>query len=77
MTVLFGDVRFTPKADIGLSNAHVRLVPGAAYAPQQIASLFDDLVGTGEQCLWHRKAKRLGGLEIDDETACTAAQSWR
>src|SRR6266851_10111631 len=29
--------------------------------------LFDDLVGTGEQGLRHRKAERLGGFQVDEE----------
>src|SRR6266700_3274920 len=37
------------------------------YASQQIASLFDHLVGTAEQRNWHRKTQRLGSLEVDDE----------
>ena len=31
------------------------------------AASFDHLVGAGEQRWWEFKAKRLGGLEIDDE----------
>jgi|SRR5664279_4476408 hypothetical protein len=37
------------------------------HAPQQIAFLFDHLIGTGEQRRWHREAERLRSLEIDDE----------
>src|SRR5262249_24998534 len=34
-------------------------------APQQIASLFDYLVGAGEQCVTHPQPRRPCGLEID------------
>ena len=34
---------------------------------EQTASLFDHLVGTREQHRRHREAKRLGGLEINDQ----------
>ena len=36
-------------------------------APQQRASLFNHLVGAGEQCGRHSKAERLRGLEVDDQ----------
>jgi hypothetical protein len=34
---------------------------------QQIATLFDHLVGPGEQRRWHRDAERLSSLKIDGE----------
>src|SRR5258705_9103624 len=37
------------------------------HAPQQIASLFDRLVGAGQKRRWHGEAERLRGLEIDDK----------
>src|SRR4029434_10319805 len=37
------------------------------HAPQQIVSLFDHLVGSAQQRNWKSEAKRLGGLEIDDQ----------
>jgi hypothetical protein len=35
-------------------------------APQQNGTLFDDLVGTSEQCGRNLKPERLGRLEVDD-----------
>lgn len=35
--------------------------------PRRANSLFNHLVGTGEQSLWHREAERLGGFGIDDQ----------
>jgi hypothetical protein len=31
-------------------------------------SLFDHLVGSGNELLWNAEAKRFGGLEIDDRS---------
>ena len=42
-------------------------MPIATNAPQQTAALFDHLVGYGEHTQRDREAKRLGGLEIDDQ----------
>jgi len=38
-----------------------------ASRPPGKARSFDDLVGAGQQRGWHFEAKRLGGLEIDDQ----------
>src|SRR5688572_18332077 len=34
-------------------------------APQQLSSLFDHLVGAGEQCHWNIEAESLSGLEVN------------
>ena len=39
----------------------------AQQTTQLVASLFDHLIGAGEQCGWHGEAERLCGLEIDDQ----------
>ena len=37
------------------------------HAPQQKASLFDHLVGGGEQSVRNTKTKRISGFEVDDQ----------
>jgi len=54
-----------PGADIAWAPPHVRFVPTAAIAPQQIGSLFDHLVGATEQNRRHFQPYRLGRLQID------------
>jgi hypothetical protein len=44
-----------------------RSVPIATDAPQQTATLFDHVVGAGEQRGRHREAERLGGGQVDHE----------
>jgi hypothetical protein len=56
----------TPKADKRGRSWIVRFVPIATNAPQQIASLFDHLVGAGKQHRRHGEAECLRGLEVDD-----------
>src|ERR1035437_3041340 len=40
-------------------------VPLTTDAPQQTASLFDHLVGAGNDLRWHCEIECLGGLEVD------------
>jgi hypothetical protein len=42
----------------------VGLVPTTDSCTAADASLFDHLVGAGEQRMWHSEPERLGGLEI-------------
>jgi hypothetical protein len=42
-----------------------RSVPGADICSAAKFTLFDNLVSEREQLIWHCKAERLGGLEID------------
>ena len=44
---------------------------------QQIALLFDHLVGAGEQRWWHFEAKRLGGLKVDDHLEFGRLLNWK
>src|ERR1019366_8807174 len=39
----------------------------ATNAPQQSAPLVDQLIGSGEQRLWHGEAERFGGLQINNK----------
>src|SRR6266851_7342334 len=57
-----------PKADIRrlASICPLRAITGCEQS-QQNQSLFDYLVGAGEQLRWHVEAKRLRGLEVDHQ----------
>src|ERR1700736_5900637 len=48
----------------------VLTVAGALLSGDSPRHLLDHLVGAGEDQLWHSEAKRLGGLEIDDQLEC-------
>ena len=56
-----------PKADIRRHDWNVRFVPKADICSAANSSLFDHLVGAGEQQWWHGESKRLCGRQIKDE----------
>ena len=61
-------VRSAPKATFALQcDERSEWVPFASDAPQQIAYLFDHLIGGDHQRLRHCDAEGLGGLEIDKQ----------
>ena len=65
---LFADVRFGSESDCLLRRRKVtRCAISDKSAPQQNGSLFDHVVGAGEQCGWNVYTKRLSGLDIDDQ----------
>jgi hypothetical protein len=51
-----------PTTDMIRLRQHVRLVPNP-----DIAASFDHVVGDCEHFIWNDKAKRPGGLAVDDE----------
>jgi hypothetical protein len=55
------------KADIRAAAGRSAKGQKQTHAMQQTALLFDHLVGSGEQRRRHGEAKRLGGLEVDDQ----------
>jgi hypothetical protein len=56
-----------PKADMCSALLDDRLGPKADSYSAAKKSLFDHLVGAGEQRRWNCKRKRLGGFEVDDQ----------
>ena len=66
LVTVSNNVRFTPESRHVRCTSDVRFVPIADYAPQQTASLFDHLVGAGEQLWSNGEAQCLRGLEVDD-----------
>ena len=62
------DVRFTPKSGHSSAGLECPLSAiGGHSALRQRLTLFDDLVGKGEQSIRDVQAKRLGSLAVDDQ----------
>src|SRR6516164_2516491 len=49
----------------------------ANHTALQRASLLDHLVGAGEQTIWHGKAERLGGFQIDRQLVFGRRLHWQ
>ena len=64
-----------PKADMCGALVHVRFTPKADSCGAT-KTLFDHLIGAGEQGLRHRQAKCLGGLEVDDRLILRRCLYW-
>jgi hypothetical protein len=63
----FADVRYAFNATESVRrNEPTRCAITGREQPQQIATLFDHLVGAGQQRGWNGETKRRGGLEVDD-----------
>src|SRR5215469_2083583 len=60
-----------PKADIGTHSRDVRFVPKADICDAANCTLFDHLIGTSLQRLWHGPTEGFGGL---DSVARSVAQ---
>ena len=59
------NVRFAPKATESLRRRKMtRCANKGTHAVQQIALLFDQMVGAREQRLWDGEAERLGSLGV-------------
>ncbi len=53
------------KADIALCSRHVSKVPIGDICSAANCSLFDHLIGAGEQRCWYFKPERFRGLQVD------------
>jgi len=65
--MLSADVPLAPKAIDCCAHTKRRDGPTTDSCIAATASLFDHLVGAGEQHRWHNDAKRLRGLQIDHQ----------
>ena len=63
-----------PKADIVERDRHVRFVPKADSCSAAILSLFDHLVGEGEQFGRYIDIECFGDVEIDDQLELSRLQ---
>src|SRR5262245_46963459 len=58
-------------------GTHSEWVRGQVVRQERYSSLFDHLVGAGQQRRWHFEAERLGGLEIDDQFVLGGCLHWQ
>jgi hypothetical protein len=60
------NVRITPKSGRGADiSGRLKCAITSCEQMQQVAPLFDDFVGSREQCSRHFEAERFGGLDVE------------
>src|SRR5262245_3436327 len=66
-----------PEADMCSAQAHVRFGPKADSCSAAKRSLFDHLVGAGENRRWNCQAERLGRFKIDHQLVFIRRLHWQ
>ena len=72
------NVRITPECGRVVDiNGRLKSANSGCEQSQQGSSLFDHLVGAGEQRRWDVEAERLGGLEVDHQLELGRLLHWK